>query len=69
MGELSGCGHIFCGSTEADGVNAGAKRIIGRGNSHRGGPPGYIATPVMLLLKKMACLLRGEGTYLHGSIT
>ncbi len=60
---------FFGGKTEADGINAGAKRIIGRGNSHRGGPPGYIATTVMLLPKKMACLLRGEGTYLHMSIT
>ena len=37
--------QFFRAGGEIDGIIAGAKRMLGLGNSHRGGPPGFIATP------------------------
>jgi hypothetical protein len=37
--------QYFRAGGEIDGINAGAKRMLGLGNSHRRGPPEKTATP------------------------
>jgi hypothetical protein len=39
---VQGAGQYFRATGEIGGINAGAKRMLGLGNPHRGGPPGKI---------------------------
>ena len=40
--------QFFLAAGKIDGVNAVAKRMVGLGNSHRKGLPGFIATPISI---------------------